>query len=180
MANPGCEAQVAPISENPAFTAWEDRRTHLPEFPLSSYGGPLNHVPESALVKTNTIDGLEIQWGLATQGGAVYLYFLDRPVDKELTVTQFYASGGIHVAQEPLDAGGYSEDVLSTLESRLLTVELGKHSGILTWADPLKDGTRTHNLYWSDGEFTYSIIGDRSPVDIVNLGRSIVCESGRG
>ncbi|MBA2338070.1 MAG: hypothetical protein H0V96_10005 [Acidimicrobiia bacterium] len=46
---------------------------------------------------------------------------------------------------------------------------------MVVWADPDPTGTRTHNLYWSDGAFNYALIAERSAEEILTLGRSLVC-----
>jgi hypothetical protein len=60
---------------------------------------------------------------------------------------------------------------------RVVAVDVGLYSGGLVWADPGLDGTRTHNLYWSDAKFEYGLIAVRPPEVIVNLARGLVCAS---
>jgi hypothetical protein len=62
-----------------------------------------------------------------------------------------------------------------TFPARTTPVKVGSFDGALTWADPDANGVRTHNLYWSDGKFNYSLIVNRSADATLALGRGLVC-----
>jgi hypothetical protein len=110
-----------------------------------------------------------------TSGNGLYQYFLDRPIPPGMTLDAFWTAGGIHLGRDPAEGGDFVGFLLEELGERAIAVEIGPYRGALTWADPTLDGTRTHNLYWSDGEYNFQLIGVRSAVDLANLGRAMVC-----
>jgi len=92
-------------------------------------------------------------------------------------VSNFFAAGGIQLDADPIDpaAGSFTPGLAARLGERAVAVEVGTYGGVLVWADPLVNGVRTHNLYWSDDAYNYSLIADVSAEKLVALGRSLVC-----
>jgi hypothetical protein len=161
----GCEPFLGPITESPEFTPPEARRSQPRDFTLDPEGqGP----PTSTLV----LDGLSVQW--AAFGGST-LFFAESPVSGML-LSEFFASGGLQLYQEMVSDGViFAEHLNSEIGDRATGVVIGAYNGALTWADPDLQGTRTHNLYWSDGIANYSLIGVREPAELINLGRFLEC-----
>lgn len=115
------------------------------------------------------------QLDLVNESGAVYSYFLNQPIEG-LRVSEFITAGGVQVHKESMsEQTSFAEYLLKTLGDRAIPVEVGPYQGALIWADPDATGTRTHNLYWSDGKDNYALIVDRGAAETLNLGRSLVC-----
>lgn len=163
------------IVESKAFTLYENRRSHLPPAALNPTGADLPEVPLDARTSSDLVDGLPLRWAVVGPPGSVYQYFVAEPISKDLTVEQFVAMGGIELDRDPLIDGASVAEVLDSLGDRAVGIGVGNYSGALTWADPMANGIRTHNLYWSDGKYSYSLIADRSASELVNLGRTLVC-----
>lgn len=162
------------IIESKVFTPYEAMRGKPYDGPINAEGRSSDPVPAGAQL-TNSIDGRTRQYTLAGSNGAVYSYFLDRPLGKA-TPSEFLAMGGIQVEQEPVTAdGSFAAYLVATLGDRATAVKVGPFDGALTWAEPLANGIRSHNLYWSDGTYNYSVIADRPAEAILAIGRSMVC-----
>ncbi len=96
-----------------------------------------------------------------------------------MSTSHFAAAGGIELDRDPIGAGTpFAGYLLSAFPDRAGEVAIGPFKAALVWADPLESGVRPHNLYWSDDEYNYALIADRSAVEIVSLGRSMVCQAG--
>jgi hypothetical protein len=95
-----------------------------------------------------------------------------------IRLCRFLANGGIVYERQPLaDGESFAAYLLATRGERAIPVEVGSHRAALVWADPFPNGLRTHNLYWSDGTFNYSLIADRPAEALVTIGRGLVCGS---
>jgi hypothetical protein len=146
---------------------------------INPSGEELGEVPSDARV--DSIDGLPLRWASVSGNGEVYQYFLDTDIDPKLTIPEFIAAAGIELDRDPTSNGeSFASFVLSTFGERAVKIELGNYEAALVWADPEINGIRTHHLYWSDGVYNYSLIADRSPEQLVTLGRDLVCERGLG
>ena len=112
-----------------------------------------------------------------SQSGAVYQYFLGTDIDPTLTLSGFYAAGGIELNRDPVENKGESfvDYVLATLGERAIKVEVGDQAGALSWGDPDVNGVRPHSLTWTDSQWNYALMADRSPEELVTLGRGLVC-----
>lgn len=172
---PGCETLEGTIEESTEFVPWESQRSQLPDLPISTLGAAVTSAPSSSLVREPQLDGLGIRWSVSADGGPFYLYFFDRAIPADMTTTRFFAEGGLLFTQDLYVESRSLAELEALMKARSNDVLVGEHAGILGWADPLADGTRTHNLLWSDGDWSYSLIGDRSAVDIVNIARSLAC-----
>jgi hypothetical protein len=172
---PGCDV-VAPgsIVESAHFTPVEGTLTEPPDPPITMVGQPDTAVPADASVES--IDGLPRRWAVISENGAAYQYFFTTELPVSLTVSEFYAAGGVQLDRDPVDNGeSFAIYVLDSLGSRATRIEIGKHIGALVWADPLTNGVRPHYLYWSDGAWNYALMAKRPPVSLVNLARALVC-----
>lgn len=67
------------------------------------------------------------------------------------------------------------ETLLADFPDRAIPVQVGSLAGAMTWADPLANGVRTHNVYWSDGTYNYSLIANRSGAAALTLARGMAC-----
>jgi hypothetical protein len=177
----GSPAGCATIAENSivesaTFTPYEEMRSHLPPAPLNPEAVPIPDLAADAEVPSNAMAGQSLRWAAVGEAGEVYQYFLNEPISKDVTREQFMAKGGIELDRDPV-AGelSFSEYLLDVLGQRTVRVAVGNYAGALTWADPDINGLRTHNLYWSDGKYNYSLIANRSAHELVNLGRARAC-----
>lgn len=164
------------ISESEKFTPAEwQRGFNVGRLNPSGAGTPA--IPTDALVPSNTLDGLPLQWAAAGEADTLYRYFLDRPHSADLTISTFLAAGGVEFDRDPARGESFAAYLLASEGERAVAVDLGPYQAALTWADPLENGVRPHDLYWSDGMFNYGLIADRSAVALVNLARGMVCNS---
>ncbi|MGI8822088.1 MAG: hypothetical protein ACR2JP_02075 [Acidimicrobiia bacterium] len=124
------------------------------------------------------VDGLPLWWvdtATTDDGLSQGTYYLDAPVGP-LLGSEFVDAGGIQLSKESVWDERYTIAYRLTMRAdRGVAVEVGSHEGMVVWADPDRTGTRTHNLYWSDGAFNYALIAERSAEEILALGRSLVC-----
>lgn len=171
---PGCEPVTSPVTESQQFTPAELQRSRMfdPRLPAGQPGA------ESAVVamagKSSTLLPTH-QFDLINESGEVYSYYLDQPIEG-LRVSEFIKAGGVQVHREPMtEPTSFASFLIETLGDRATPVEVGPHQGALIWADPDVSGTRTHNLYWSDGKDNYALIVDLSANETLNLGRALVC-----
>lgn len=173
--SPGCAAVDAAIIESKKFTPYEAMRSHLPDLPINPSGDVAPPVPAEAQV--SSIDGLPVRWAILGPTGSVYQYFLGTDIDATLTLADFYAAGGIVLTRDRTENDGevFSDYLLARLGERAVKVAIGDHAGALTWADPEVNGVRPHQLYWTDGQWNYILMVDRSPEKLLTLGRDLVC-----
>jgi hypothetical protein len=130
--------------------------------------------PAQANFKTLELGGMARRATIVS-GDGVFGYFFDESID-HLTMREFARLGGIELGQTPITgAGSFHEYLRSMAGDRAVAVKIGPYKGTLTWADPDVNGTRTHNLYWSDEVNNYSLITDQSAARVLNLARSLVC-----
>lgn len=179
------------IVESHAFTPY-GQRYGPPEGPIRGPGSR-DALPPHRWIPTDTLDGLPLQYatgdtslGRRVSAPSEFRLFLDRPVDRSMTLTDVLTAGGISFRQYPVDpvAPGVTSPQLIVFVGgravaveigRAVAVEIGPYAGSLTWGDPLATGVRPHHLFWSDGVLGYTLIADRSAVAITNLARSMVC-----
>jgi hypothetical protein len=115
-----------------------------------------------------------LQLILLDSDGVLRLYFGGPAIAEGMTLPEFVSGGGVVVLEKPL-AGQDADLVVTTVGSRAGRIAVGPHGGALVHADPVGTGVRTWNLYWSDGERDWSIIGGVDPETVVTLGRSLYC-----
>lgn len=163
----GCQVLVEPLTESGSFTPYEMQRSHLPEVYVNPEGEAIDGDEAD-------LDGLPLRW-IETSGDVTSRYYDAEPiVDRPLS--SFFADGGVLLAAQPVtDDMVFGDDVPEEIGDRGTEVMVGEHPALLTWADPDRLGTRTHNLYWSDGVTNYSLIADRRSNELVNLARGLAC-----
>ena len=166
----GCNPSVGPIAESKEFTPSEARLSHLPEFPIITFG-------QAASGTDTRMDGQPLRWEVGDRDRSSYQYFLAGPLDDELTVPGFRAAGGIQLDRDAVTDGDpyTADDVIAQVGTRAVKVQIGDYEGALVWADPESNGARPHHLYWSDGTYNYALIAVRGPQRMVQLGREYVC-----
>jgi hypothetical protein len=162
------------ITESQEFTPYEGMLDHLPELPLNPTGASLLSVPFEARVPGEKLDNQPLVW-VVVGGGATYQYFLGAPMTADMTTSMFLAAGGVQLEREPNDGEPFASVLLRELGTRAVKVDVGGHLGAVTWADPIVNGIRTHNVYWSDGGFNYTVTADRSAVAALNIARGVSC-----
>ncbi|MGB8361543.1 MAG: hypothetical protein WCE80_09100 [Acidimicrobiia bacterium] len=177
--DPGClPAAEASIVESQEFTPAEATRGQVVDaLPLRAENAPTIDPPIGSRVPGDVLDGHPLQWATSVAGGSLYQYFSDLPIDSKTSYDQFMSTGGVQFDREPADGGDFAAYLISNLGDRVTPIDVGRFRGALVWADPLPSGVRTHNLYWFDGEYNNSLIGDLEPHTIVDLGRSLVCST---
>lgn len=174
-ASSGCEPVDFEIVESNQFTPADGRLTSPQDPAINPAGEIAAHVPANARVPS--IDGFPLQHAVTNSNGAVYQYFYNAGIGRNLTVSEFLGTGGVQFDIDPTDNGeSYPEYVLSTLGERAVRVEVGDYVGALTWADPDSNGIRPHYLVWSDGQYNYTLIADMEPEHVLTLARDLVCE----
>ncbi|MBA2338522.1 MAG: hypothetical protein H0V96_12350 [Acidimicrobiia bacterium] len=175
-AEDGCSPVDGPIIESKEFTPAEMRRSSPPPVWL-------NPKSESA-VGVQGFDGLQeidsqpLWWiDTASADGLISeaAYYVNASAEPMLG-SEFTRAGGVLLYRESVTDHGYTTTyIFERLGERAVQVEVGSYEAALVWADPSPAGTRTRNLYWSDGTFNYSLIAERSAEEILTLGRSVVC-----
>jgi len=170
----GCaDLSAGTIKEASNFTPAELQRSDLPAPAINALDRPPADVGSAAVA---ALDGLPRRFASGSPDAAVQ-YYLDRPIGPLMTTDEFAAAGGIQserMVRDP-NAGYFVDALLQAVGPRAVPVEVGPYEGAFTWADPLDNGVRTHNLYWSDGTYEYALIGDRAPEALINIGRGLVC-----
>lgn len=169
------------IVESQEFTPFGAQRGPAP-MPIRGPGSR-DALPPHRWIPTDTLDALPLQYATGDQTES--RIFLARPVDRSMTLTAVLTEGGISFLQYPVAPGFTSPQLIVFVDGRAVAVEIGRavaveigpYAGSLTWGDPLATGVRPHHLFWSDGALGYTLIADRSAVEITNLARSMVCES---
>lgn len=173
--SPGCDEVATPIEESKKFTPYEDRLTQGLETPINPLGVASIPVPDD--VSVPSVDGVPRAWATGSEAGAIYQYFLEGSIDRDLRPSEFYAAGGIQLDLDPVNDAGesFAPYLLSALGKRAVPVQVGDYEAALTWADPQSSGLRPHHLYWSDAKYNYVLIANTSPEKIVAMARGLVC-----
>ncbi len=171
----GCGPVEGPIIESKDFAA--EQMSTLRPATLNPEGVAL---PDGdAFSGPTEIDDMSLWWveSVATDDGlAQGSHYLDAPVGPMLK-SEFFDAGGLRHTKEPVVDKSYTIAYrLIQAGERGVPVDVGSYGGMLVWAEPDHTGTRTHNLYWSDGGFNYSLVAVRSAEEILALGRASVCE----
>jgi hypothetical protein len=170
-----CSAvEAGSIKMSASFTPADAVRSRLPEIAISSRSGGPDSVPSGMSVPSGSIDGRDLRWVDSSSTGT-YQYFLDQPMGKDVTPDAFLAMGGIQYGQEPANGESFAGYLIDVLGERAVAVKIGQYAGALTWADPLPNNVRSHNVYWSDGTTNFALIGDRPAAEMVTLARKLVC-----
>ncbi|HET7685891.1 MAG TPA: hypothetical protein VFM19_05785 [Candidatus Limnocylindria bacterium] len=172
---PGCQAVVAgSVLESTTFTPWTDMRSRLLEPPIRLGASSVGAQTEVTIAGPS-LDGLPLWWSVATESGEVYQYFAAQAVPDAVSTADFFGADGLLLERSPGADDAFIQYLLTELGERAVPVNVGGYQGALTWADPLSNGVRTHNLYWFDGAHTYALVGDRPAEALINLGRNLAC-----
>jgi len=170
----GCQpVGVSSITESGEFTPYGERYSQIPDRPINPRGLASASIPGEAPL---TLDGLPVSWVARAPGFTETLYLGDA-IGVSMTHPEFYAAGGLAVFSNQADsqAGSHVEALKAQLGRRVTVVRIGQLDAALTWADPLANGARPHQLsWWSDGVI-YNLVGIRTAEQIVALGRGMVC-----
>jgi hypothetical protein len=171
---PGCGGVSTPITESKQFTPSTSASRAPPDPLLNPSGDSVGRVPPDARVQS--IDGRPLAYAIVDGDRSVYQYFLKSSVGPDLTVSEFFESGGIELDRDRRgDEPPFQEYLLESLGERAVGIDVGVYPAAIVWADPLVNGTRPHHLYWSDAEYNYALIANTSPEHLVELARGLVC-----
>ncbi len=176
-ADDGCGSVHGPIIESKDFTPAEERRSSLPPMWLNPEGD--SAVEGQGFDGPLEIDNQALWWiDTAVADGVVSeaAYYLSAPAEPMLGSEFIHAGGILYYRESVTDQSYTTAYIFERLGERAVPVEVGSYEAALVWADPDRSGTRTHNLYWSDGTFNYSLVADQGAEDILTLGRSLVCD----
>lgn len=165
------EIEAGELQESEVFTPFANMLTQPIEAPLNPNGEP---AVSATSIAGNVLNGHPRQWAVRS-GSGVYEYFASERISATTTFESFMATGGIELDSEPQGAQSVADIVAESAGERAIRVDIGPYSAALTWADPLANGVRTHDLYWSDGRTDFSLISVVSAAEVVNMARSLVC-----
>jgi hypothetical protein len=167
----------AAFSENRIYVPYATRRSLVPSLPITSIGSTVDSEAAPGTIPLDAVDALPRRWVVRMDNGSVYQYFFGAPIDAQLTPEDFWAQGGVELDMDPLtDAGPFWKSVEAQFPERVTIVKIGAFDGVVVWADPVRNGTRTHNVYWSDGRYDYGLIANRPIAIAVNLARAVACD----
>lgn len=163
------------ITESQLFTPYEAMRSHVAVLPLNPNGlAPAALAADVASLAT--LDGRTVRWAVAMDDGDVTRYFFDKPISVSLTPEDFWAQGGVQLERHPYTGVPFYTILLAEFRERAVPVKVGALDGAMTWADPAANGVRTHNVYWSDDQYNYALVADRSAAAAVTLARVVACQ----
>lgn len=171
-----CGSFEGQIEESDMFTPYEARRDHLPPVALNPKGQELDpSILEG--VAPQQVDGLPLQWSIASSDGSGYLYYAKQPVGSTTTTSEFSSNGGIQLSMEVAEGDTTGiQTQLDQLGERSIPVEIGDYAGAVVWADPENEsGLRVHYVFWDQDKYHYSLIIDASPEDAVTVAREVAC-----
>lgn len=180
------EMQAKSLVESQEFTPFAKKRSTPPNLPLDETTTPVLPGNRAAAIPSgrsgkaapaSLAAQLTLQAVTTAQAGGAHLYYADSPIAKGMKFDQFAVSGGALLSVEATNDAtrNYAEDLRLSLGDRAVPLALGPYSATLVWADPMENGVRTHNLYWSTTEYNYSLIANLSPDLVAGLGASIAC-----
>jgi len=120
------------------------------------------------LVKSGPGTGPEVQRSVLT-------YFSPEPIGETTTLGDLLRAGGALFVQETTD-GHDARSVIDAAGDRALAVKIGPYDAAFVHADAIdEEGTRTFNLYWSDGVLDFSLEANVDPADAIAMGQSLYC-----
>jgi hypothetical protein len=104
----------------------------------------------------------------------IRLYFSKGSIQPEDTIVDILSSGGA-VLTETATFGQDADLVKATIGDAATIIKVASFDAAYVYASPLPGGTRTHNLYWSDGVRDYSLIVSGSGTETVAVADSMFC-----
>ena len=177
----GCGAAERPVFDDTSFTPYETRFGYGPRLTIRERGEPLRELSDyrvdghTAVMLNSAPGGRTLRLAMAGNDGGLALLLSAVAVRLDATLEDFWATGGIVLGQRP-GTGHDAESVVADVGGRAVVVLIGPHPAALVHADPVDvDGTRTYNLYWSDGRLDLSLIGNAQPETIIELARTLYC-----
>jgi hypothetical protein len=185
----GCEPATTP-PDDPDFASVEMRLGPAQEGPegrlVTDFGVPvdnLNEVPPPAdVLALGPIPGvLAYDTTLydvtdAAPRWTVVTYLSPQPVTG--TIVDVMAARAVQIVQKEAN-GQDAQLVADTLDEGnqpYSIIRIGEFDALVHHADPVgTDDVRPWHIYWSDGIRDWSVVGNRDPVDLIDLARSIYC-----
>lgn len=169
-------SDVAAFKESQAYVPYAARRSVALSLPITSVGSAEDQPAAAGTIPSDAIGGLSRRWIVRMDTGSVYQYFFKAPIDAQLTPEEFLAQGGVQLDMDPLaDGVPFWQSLQDQSPTRVTRVKIGEFDGVAVWADPVSNGMRTHNVYWSDGRYNYGLIADRPIAIAVDLARGLAC-----
>jgi hypothetical protein len=167
---------VGSVQESAKFTPYESRYGHAFERPITAVGTQLSAASTGF---PSTLEALPRVWTSVSSDGSIASYFLGQPLGTSMTRPDFLAAQGILLVRAPLDPGaGELVAVLAgELGERATVVAIGPYQAILTYGDPEANGQRNHYLMWAEAGDTVTLVAERTPEQMVGMGRGLVCSS---
>lgn len=179
----GCGQLIASVPAGQASATVIGRGRHTGGPVIRAYGEPatVDQAREAGLfarLPSNAVGG-ELQLLLVDEvkgrPAGARAYFSASPISADDTVVNFLRDGGVMFMQRDTVGNDY-ETVRQTIGDYAQLVRVGEFDAALVHADPIAPGFRHYALYWSDGEYDYTIhAGVVDPADAVEVARSIYC-----
>jgi hypothetical protein len=135
-------------------------------------------LPDELRTAGDTLGGLSVVAAFANPVlDAASVYFLDRGLADTDTHETVLADGGVYLDRQLSGNPGenFAVVIANQARNRAVVVKLGTRDAALVWADPDRNGTRLHNLMWSDATHIYTLTALGSPERMVAMGRAVVC-----
>ncbi|MEO6579254.1 MAG: hypothetical protein ABIO99_10200 [Candidatus Limnocylindria bacterium] len=106
----------------------------------------------------------------------VVMYLSPKPVAG--TIADVMAAPAVQIVQK--EATGQDAQVVAAAldesTQRYSIIKVGAFDALVHHADPVgTDDVRPWHIYWSDGVRDWSVVGNRDPVELIDLARSIYC-----
>lgn len=111
---------------------------------------------------------------VAGHGASVRIYYAKSAIEADTTILDLYRGGGAFLS-EAETSGQDAALVKSVIGEAATIIQVGKFDAALVHADPLANGVRTWNLYWSDGVRDYSLIVGGEATDAIQSAQSMFC-----
>lgn len=190
---PGCETATSVPSDDAPFTSVSTQFGSPVSPPIGAMGKETSSEALAALgAQAPSVappPGLSLQLVLTMEEDfeldgrpelVVRNFYSSEPVDLAEPLPSFYSKGGVLLTQ--VDTIGKDADrTLAELRENGRTplpptVAISQYEAVLIHSDPLmSDDLRPFHLYWSDGTYDLSLIGNANPVLLVNTARSLHC-----
>jgi hypothetical protein len=176
---PGCEPFDGTIQESKEFTPYADQRgLAVSDLPINPGGGEAPTVPPELSVAS--VNGLPRQWAIVAGDGSVYQYYLDHPIDPDMTRADFQEAGGIELEANPAEPDqNWPATLRFEFGDRAVPVDVGNTTGVVVWAEPeSSDELRMHHVYWDADGFSFGLLVDSTPEAAVTSARVVACSLG--
>lgn len=148
------------------LTPYESRRGAPAALPIKAHGGIGAPEGPGRTFAAKGVAGMPHRWTVALDGGSLTEYFWDRDLNPDTQPDEFWAAGGAQIEVDPVEGDPFWLQMQRAFPERTVSIKVGPYDGVLVWADPQRNGVRTHNVYWSDGAFNYSAPLEGSSADV--------------